>query len=213
MKTSKYIDHTLLKPDATSADISRLCEEAIVGDFASVCVNPCHIAQAKQLLEGSEVKVCCVIGFPLGAMTTESKVFEASNAIALGADEVDMVLNIGWVKEGKTEKVTAEIHAVKEAVGDHILKVILETCLLNEEEIVTACQCAMKAGADFVKTSTGFSKAGATIEAVKLMRATVGDAMGVKASGGIRTPEDFQAMIDAGASRIGTSSGAALLKK
>ena len=213
MKTSKYIDHTLLKPDATSADISRLCEEAIVGDFASVCVNPCHIAQAKQLLEGSGVKVCCVIGFQLGAMTTESKVFEASNAIALGADEVDMVLNIGWVKEGKTEKVTAEIHAVKEAVGDHILKVIVETCLLNEEEIVTACQCAKKAGADFVKTSTGFSKAGATVEAVKLMRATVGDAMGVKASGGIRTPEDFQAMIDAGASRIGTSSGAALLKK
>ena len=213
MKTSKYIDHTLLKPDATSADISRLCEEARVGDFASVCVNPCHIAQAKQLLEGSGVKVCCVIGFPLGAMTTESKVFEASNAIALGADEVDMVLNIGWVKEGNTEQVTAEIHAVKEAVGDHILKVILETCLLNEEEIVTACQCAKKAGADFVKTSTGFSKAGATVEAVKLMRATVGDAMGVKASGGIRTPEDFQAMIDAGASRIGTSSGAALLKK
>ena len=213
MKTSKYIDHTLLKPDATSADISRLCEEAIVGDFASVCVNPCHIAQAKQLLEGSGVKVCCVIGFPLGAMTTESKVFEASNAIALGADEVDMVLNIGWVKEGSTEQVTAEIHAVEEAVGNHILKVILETCLLNEEEIVTACQCAKKAGADFVKTSTGFSKAGATVEAVKLMRATVGDAMGVKASGGIRTPEDFQAMIDAGASRIGTSSGAALLKK
>lgn len=213
MKANKYIDHTLLKPDATAADIERLCQEAKESDFASVCVNPCHIAEAKQLLEGTDVKVCCVIGFPLGAMTTEAKVFEASNAVSLGADEVDMVLNIGWLKDGRTDAVTKEIHAVKEAVGDRILKVILETCLLSEEQITEACICAKNAGADYVKTSTGFSKSGATVEDVSRMRQAVGASMGVKASGGIRTPEAFQAMIDAGATRIGTSSGAQLLNR
>jgi len=145
-------------------------------------------------------------------MTTEAKVFEASNAVSLGADEVDMVLNIGWLKDGRTDAVTKEIHAVKEAVGDRILKVILETCLLSEEQITEACICAKNAGADYVKTSTGFSRSGATVEDVSRMRQAVGASMGVKASGGIRTPEAFRAMIDAGATRIGTSSGAQLLQ-
>ena len=212
MKANKYIDHTLLKPDASKEQIIKLCQEAREGDFASVCVNPCNIPLAKKQLEGSDVMVCCVIGFPLGAMTTNSKVFEARNAVELGADEVDMVLNIGRLKDGEDDYVSKEIHAVKEAVGSRTLKVILETCLLNEEEIVRACRDAEKAGADFVKTSTGFSIGGATAEAVKLMKETVGDTMKVKASGGIRTPEDFRKMVEAGADRIGTSSGSALLK-
>ncbi len=212
MKASKYIDHTLLKPDATKEQITKLCQEAREGDFASVCVNPCNIPLARKLLEGSDVKVCCVIGFPLGAMTENAKVYEAKDAVDLGADEIDMVLNIGRLKDGDDAYVTHEIHAVKEAVGERILKVILETCLLNDEEIVRACRDAQNAGADFVKTSTGFSSGGATAEAVKRMKETVGDAMKVKASGGIRTSQDFQIMIEAGADRIGTSSGSALLK-
>ncbi len=212
MKANKYIDHTLLKPDASKEQIIKLCQEAREGDFASVCVNPCNISLAKKLLEGSDVKVCCVIGFPLGAMTTSSKVFEAGDAVEQGADEVDMVLNIGRLKDGEDDYVRNEIRAVKEAVGSRTLKVILETCLLNEEEIVRACRDAERAGADFVKTSTGFSTGGATAEAVRLMKETVGDAMKVKASGGIRTPEDFRTMVEAGADRIGTSSGSALLK-
>lgn len=212
MKANKYIDHTLLKPDASKEQIIKLCQEAREGDFASVCVNPCNIPLAKKLLEGSDVKVCCVIGFPLGAMTTSSKVFEARDAVEQGADEVDMVLNIGRLKDGEDDYVRNEIRAVKEAVGSRTLKVILETCLLNEEEIVRACRDAERAGADFVKTSTGFSTGGATAEAVRLMKETVGDAMKVKASGGIRTPEDFRTMVEAGADRIGTSSGSALLK-
>ena len=212
MKANKYIDHTLLKADASKEQIIKLCQEAKEGDFASVCVNPCNIPLAKELLEESDVKVCCVIGFPLGAMTTAAKVFEARDAVELGADEVDMVLNIGRLKDGEDDYVSNEIHAVKEAVGDRTLKVILETCLLSDAEIVRACRDAEKAGADFVKTSTGFSTGGATAEAVKLMKETVEGTMKVKASGGIRTPEDFKTMIEAGADRIGTSSGSKLLK-
>ena len=211
MNRNKMIDHTLLKPDASAADIQKLCEEAKVYDFASVCVNPCNIETAAACLSGSDVKVCCVIGFPLGAMTKEAKVFEAEDAVRRGAEEIDMVLNIGRLKEGDDAYVTEEIRAVKTAVGERILKVILETCLLNEEEIIRACKDAKAAGADFVKTSTGFSSGGAKAETVRLMRETVGDDMHVKASGGIRTKETLEEMIEAGADRIGTSSGVKLL--
>ena len=212
MKTAKYIDHTLLKPDARREDIVRLCEEALRYDFASVCVNPSRIETAAEILQGSDVKVCCVIGFPLGAMSTAAKVFEASDAVTRGAQEIDMVLNIGFIKDGNDAAVTEEIRAVKNAVGSRVLKVIIETCLLDEAEIVRACRASVAGGADFVKTSTGFSVGGARAEDVALMRKTVGDRAGVKASGGIRTPEAFRAMIEAGADRIGTSSGAAIVE-
>lgn len=207
MKRSKYIDHTLLKADSTKEQIIKLCAEAKEYDFASVCVNPCWIATAKKELEGSDVKVCVVIGFPLGMMTTEAKVFEARDAVEKGAEEVDMVINIGMLKDGEDSYVENEIRQIKQAVGNHILKVIIETCLLNDDEKVRACIAAKNAGADFVKTSTGFSTGGATPEDVALMRKTVGETMGVKAAGGVRTPEDFDRMIAAGATRIGTSSG------
>lgn len=211
MKPSKYIDHTLLKPEAQKAAIEKLCREAKEYDFASVCVNPCWIDVAKKELAGSDVNVCVVIGFPLGAMTTEAKVFEASDAVKKGADEVDMVLNVGKLKDGDDAYVTDEIRKIKEAVGAHVLKVIIEACLLTDEEKVRACRDAMAAGADFVKTSTGFSAGGATVHDVKLMKETVGDKLKVKAAGGVRTPEEFQAMIDAGAERIGTSHGCELV--
>lgn len=211
MKRSKYIDHTLLKPDAVKAQIIQLCKEAKEYDFASVCVNPCWIETARKELAGSDVNVCVVIGFPLGAMTSASKVFEAKDAIERGADEVDMVINVGWLKDGDDEAVTNEIKAVKEAVGNHVLKVIIEACLLTNDEKVRACQDAEKAGADFVKTSTGFSTGGATVEDVALMKKTVGDRLKVKASGGIRTKEAMDAMIAAGAERIGTSNGTKLM--
>ena len=211
MKRSKYIDHTLLKPDAVKAQIIQLCKEAKEYDFASVCVNPCWIETARKELAGSDVNVCVVIGFPLGAMTSASKVFEAKDAIERGADEVDMVLNVGWLKDGDDAAVTNEIKAVKEAVGSHVLKVIIEACLLSDEEKVRACQDAEKAGADFVKTSTGFSTGGATAEDVALMKKTVGDRLKVKAAGGIRTKEAMDAMIAAGAERIGTSNGTKLM--
>lgn len=211
MKRSKYIDHTLLKPDAVKAQIIQLCKEAKEYDFASVCVNPCWIETARKELAGSDVSVCVVIGFPLGAMTSASKVFEAKDAIERGADEVDMVLNVGWLKDGDDAAVTNEIKAVKEAVGSHVLKVIIEACLLTNDEKVRACQDAEKAGADFVKTSTGFSTGGATAEDVALMKKTVGDRLKVKAAGGIRTKEAMDAMIAAGAERIGTSNGTKLM--
>ena len=192
MKTAKYIDHTLLKPDARREDIVRLCEEALRYDFASVCVNPSRIETAAEILQGSDVKVCCVIGFPLGAMSTAAKVFEASDAVRQGAQEIDMVLNIGFLKDGNDAAVSEEIRAVKNAVGSRVLKVIIETCLLDEAEIVRACRASVAGGADFVKTSTGFSVGGARAEDVALMRKTVGDRAGVKASGGIRTPEAFR---------------------
>ncbi len=211
MKMSKYIDHTLLKPDASEAAVTALCRDAVRYDFASVCVNPCNLPTVVKELAGSTVKPCVVIGFPLGAMTTKAKVFEAADAVENGAMEVDMVLNIGRLKDGDDSYVTGEIRAVKEAVGDRVLKVILETCLLSREEIIRACHDATDAGADFVKTSTGFSGGGASAEAVKLMKETVGPDMGVKASGGIRTKEDFEIMIEAGADRIGTSNGTAII--
>ena len=211
MKRSKYIDHTLLKPDAVKAQIIQLCKEAKEYDFASVCVNPCWIETARKELAGSDVNICVVIGFPLGAMTSASKVFEAKDAIERGADEVDMVLNVGWLKDGDDAAVTNEIKAVKEAVGSHVLKVIIEACLLTNDEKVRACQDAEKAGADFVKTSTGFSTGGATVEDVALMKKTVGDRLKVKAAGGIRTKEAMDAMIAAGAERIGTSNGTKLM--
>ncbi len=213
MKLSKYIDHTLLKADASLTAIEKLCDEAIDYDFKSVCVNTCNIEFCKKKLGGSDVLVCCVIGFPLGAMSTEAKVCETKDAIAKGADEVDMVLNIGRLKDQDYEYVTEEIRKVKEACGSRTLKVIIETCLLSDEEKVKACECILKAGADFVKTSTGFSTSGATFEDVALLRKTVGDKCYVKAAGGVRSREDFDKMIELGADRIGTSSGTKLIQK
>ena len=211
MKSSKYIDHTQLKPDATKEKIIALCNEAALYDFASVCVNPCWIELCREQLKDTDVKVCTVIGFPLGAMTTAAKVFETKDAIEKGAEEIDMVINVGRLKDGDDEYVTNEIAAIKEACGNHVLKVIIEACLLSDEEKVRACKDSEKAGADFVKTSTGFSTGGATLEDVKLMRASVSEKVKVKAAGGIRDKETFEKMIEAGAERIGTSSGAKLI--
>ena len=192
--------------------IRKLCKEAKQYDFASVCVNPCWIPVCKEELAGTDVKVCVVVGFPLGAMTKDAKTFEAKDAVEKGAEEVDMVINIGKLKDGHDDYVTEEIHSLKEAVGNHILKVIIETCLLSDDEKVRACKDAMAAGADFVKTSTGFSTAGATPEDVALMKQTVGDTCKVKAAGGVRNMADMEAMIKAGAERIGTSHGVDLVK-
>ncbi|KMZ41617.1 MULTISPECIES: deoxyribose-phosphate aldolase [Bacillales] len=211
MNMNKYIDHTLLKPDATQEMIDKLCEEAREHDFMSVCVNPYWVKRSAELLAGSDVKVCTVIGFPLGASTIESKAAETRDAIANGATEVDMVLNVGALKSGDLETVKKDIAAVKQAAGDILLKVILETCLLTEEEKVVACKLSVEAGADYVKTSTGFSTGGATVEDIALMRKTVGPNVGVKASGGVRDGETAVAMIEAGASRIGTSSGVSIV--
>ncbi len=205
---SQIIDHTLLNPAATDHDITRLCEEAIEYGFFSVCVNPYWVARASELTRGSAVKVCTVIGFPLGANTTATKVAETIDAVRNGADEVDMVINIGRALAGDWDAVESDIRAVVEAAGENTLvKVILETCLLTDDQIVEACRRAVAAGADYVKTSTGFSRGGAQPHAVSLMRETVGPQIGVKAAGGIRTLKDFDAMVDAGASRIGTSAG------
>ena len=213
MNYSKFIDHTNLKQDASINDIKILCEEAIKFDFMSVCINPCFVKYAHDVLLDSEVKVCTVIGFPLGANTTKTKVYETKQALKDGADEIDMVINVSALKDKKYDYVKNEISKIKKVCKNKILKVILETCLLTDEEIVKACELSLEAKADFVKTSTGFSKGGATVEAVALMRKTVGDKCGVKASGGVKTFEDMQKMIDAGASRIGTSSGVKLLEK
>ena len=212
MELNRYIDHTLLKPAATRADIAKLCAEAKEYRFASVCVNSAHIAEVAAALAGTDVVPCCVVGFPLGAMETEAKAFEAARAAALGAKEIDMVMDIGAAKEGDFARVEADISAVVSAIqGRAKLKVILECCLLTDEEKTAACLAAKRAGADFVKTSTGFSTGGATEHDVALMRAAVGDDMGVKASGGIRTREDALRMIAAGASRIGASAGIAIV--
>ena len=212
MKLSRYIDHTLLAPQATATQITQLCDEAREHDFFSVCVNPARVRQAKAALAGTAVKVCTVIGFPLGADTSAVKAFAARDAVENGADELDMVMNIGLSKDGDWAAVQADIAAVVQAAaGRALVKVILETCLLTADDIRHACVATMQAGADFVKTSTGFSNGGATIEAVRLMRACVGPDFGVKAAGGIRTPEDFQAMLAAGANRIGSSAGCKLL--
>lgn len=212
MKLNKYIDHTLLKADATAEQIKKLCAEARQYDFASVCVNSCHVPLAKAELEGTDVKVCCVVGFPLGACFTEAKAYEAALSVERGAEEVDMVINIGAAKEGNWGLVEQDIRAVADACHPKaILKVIIETCLLTDEEKRQACLCAKRAGADFVKTSTGFSISGATPEDVALMRETVGPHMGVKAAGGVRCTEDADKMISSGATRLGTSSGVKLM--
>ncbi|MBI2264874.1 MAG: deoxyribose-phosphate aldolase [Armatimonadetes bacterium] len=207
------IDHTLLKPDATREEIVRLCEEAKKYRFASVCVNPSHVPLCAEILRGTPVKVCTVVGFPLGATTTVAKAMETRDAIANGATEIDMVINIGALKAGNHDLVKRDIEAVREACGDKILKVILETALLSDEEKVKACQMAKEAGADFVKTSTGFGPGGATVHDVSLMRQTVGKYMGVKASGGIRDFATAQKMIQAGATRIGASASVAIMKQ
>ena len=212
MKISKYIDHTLLKPDATEKEILNLIDEAKTYDFASVCINTSWTKLAHKQLKDSDVNVCVVIGFPLGAASTDSKVYETKVAIEDGADEVDMVIAIGQLKSGNENYVKEEIKKVVQASGDKLVKVIIETCLLTEEEKVRACILAKEADADYVKTSTGFSKSGATAHDVKLMRETVGDNMGVKASGGIHTKKEMLDMIKNGASRIGASCGIELIK-
>lgn len=212
MKLNKYIDHTLLKADASQEQIETLIEEAKKYDFASVCVNPTWVNFAAQALKATDVKVCTVIGFPLGANTPELKAFETSDAIQNGANEVDMVINIGALKSRNFDLVERDIRAVVEAAKGTLVKVIIETCLLTDDEKVRACQLAQKAGADFVKTSTGFSTGGATVVDVALMRKTVGPDMGVKASGGARSYEDALAFIKAGATRIGASSGVAIME-
>ena len=211
MSYNKLIDHTLLKQDAQPEQIVKLCEEAKEFDFMSVCVNPAYVPLAAECLKGSDVKVCTVIGFPLGMNLTRTKVEEAKLCIAQGAQEIDMVINVGMLKAGHDDYVREEIKLLKEVAGKLVLKVIVEACLLTDEEKVRACQLSKEAGADFVKTSTGFSTGGATPHDVKLMRETVGESMGVKASGGVRTHEDLLAMVEAGANRIGTSNGTKII--
>ena len=202
----------MLAPQATVSQIRKLCEEAVKYHFASVCVNSCHVALCAELLKGTGVNVCTVVGFPLGAMSTKAKAFEAECAVADGAVEIDMVINVGALKDENWTFVEDDIRAVKKACGGKLLKVILETCLLTDDEIVRACQLSEAAGADYVRTSTGFSKGGATAEAVSLMRKTVGDRLGVKASGGIRDRESALKMIEAGASRLGCSAGVKIME-
>lgn len=211
MGIAGFIDHTVLAADATKSKIEKLCAEAKENKFASVCVNSCWVPYCVQLLEGSGVAICTVIGFPLGAMSTDAKAFEAARAVKDGADEVDMVINIGMLKDGEDNYVETDIREVKKACGKAVLKVIIECCLLTDEEKIRACVLSKKAGADFVKTSTGFSKSGAKPEDVALMRQTVGPEIGVKAAGGIHSYEEAKAMLDAGANRLGCSAGIAIV--
>ena len=206
MLATKLFDHTILKADATKEDVKKVCEEAMAYSFCSVCVNSYYVPYVAELLHGSDVKICTVVGFPLGAMSTRAKALEAKIAVMDGADEVDMVINIGALKDKDYDVVLEDIKAVKEACGNALLKVIIETCLLTDEEKVKACELSKEAKADFVKTSTGFSTSGPKVEDVKLMRETVGKDMGVKASGGIHDKEFANALVEAGASRLGTSA-------
>lgn len=214
-KLNKYFDHTLLKPEATPEQIDALCKEAISSDFYSVCVNSCYVPQVFKALSGSDVKTCSVVGFPLGACSTETKSFETKNACENGASEVDMVINVGMLKSGKHEYVKDDIaDVVKTAHSfDALVKVIIETCLLSDDEIIKACELSEAAGADFVKTSTGFNSGGAKVSDVRLMKKTVGDRLKVKASGGIRDLETVEAMIEAGADRIGASAGVSIMEE
>ena len=207
MKLNQYIDHTILKANATESDVVQLCDEARTHEFFSVCINSAWVPVARKLLEGSAVKVCSVIGFPLGAMSTAAKVFEAKQAVADGADEIDMVINVGWLKDGKDDAVREEIRAIKTVVGARVLKVIIETCYLSDAEKVRACELSVAAGADFVKTSTGFGTGGATVEDVRLMLDTVKEKALVKASGGVRDAEAAKKYIEMGVMRLGTSNG------
>ena len=205
-----YVDHTLLKPESTPEQIAALCAEAAEHGTASVCVNGSYVALAKKLLDG-KAKVCAVIGFPLGAMSTAAKAFEAAEAIRDGADEIDMVIHIGQLKAGNTDYVLEDIKAVKAAIGDHILKVIIETCLLTEEEKITMCRLVTESGAEYIKTSTGFSTGGATFDDVRLFAENVGEGVKIKAAGGIRSREDMEEFLRLGASRLGTSSAVKIL--
>lgn len=207
MHLENYIDHTLLKPTASKADILQLCKEAIEYQFYAICVHGCYVKICKKSLKNSNVKIAAVIGFPLGAMSTKAKVFEAEDCIKNGADEIDMVINIGWLKSGKIDKVTSEIKKIKNAVGDKVLKVIIETCYLTDKEKKIACKAVVEAKADFLKTSTGFGPEGATIADVILMMLAVDGKVKIKASGGIRDAITAKEYIDLGVSRIGTSSG------
>ena len=213
MEMNRLIDHTLLKADASISSIEKLCNEALNYHFASVCVNPGFVPLASKLLKGSDVKVCTVIGFPLGATLPKAKQAETLLVVEAGAEEIDMVINVSMAKEHQFDYVENEIRLVKEACGNKILKVILETCLLTDDEIVSCCKAAVNAGADFVKTSTGFSKGGATTHAVKIMRDTVGPNFGVKASGGIHSYEEALDMVNAGANRIGASCGVEIVNR
>ncbi len=213
MKINKMIDHTLLKADARLEQIEELCKQAADHNFKSVCVNPFYVKKCVELLKKTDVLVCTVIGFPLGQNTSEVKVAETEDALKNGAGEIDMVINIGALKDKQYDYVENEIRSIKNACGDKVLKVIIETCLLTEEEKVKACELSKKAGADFVKTSTGFSTGGATVEDVLLMRKTVGPEMGVKASGGIRDYKKAKEMIEAGANRLGVSAGLEIVRQ
>jgi deoxyribose-phosphate aldolase len=212
MNVADYIDHTNLKPTATTEDIQKLCEEAKMYGFYAVCINGCHVPLATSALKNSNVKLAAVIGFPLGAMSTQSKVFEAKDCVKNGADEIDMVLNVGWLKSGRLDAVREEIKAIKMAIGDKVLKVILETCYLTKAEKEIACTLSVGAGADYVKTSTGFGNGGATVEDIILMRKMVGDKAKIKASGGIKDRQTALQYIELGVSRIGTSSGPTLMQ-
>ena len=212
MQINKFIDHTILKATATKDDVKKICEEAIKYDFKSVCINPANISLAKELLEDSDVLVCTVIGFPLGANTKEIKALETLDAIKNGADEIDMVINVGKAKEHDYDYIEEEIKLVVASAAGKTVKVIIETCYLTDEEKVECCLAAKRAKATFVKTSTGFGTGGATAEDIKLMRETVGEDMGVKASGGVRSLEDLETMVESGASRIGASSGVAIME-
>lgn len=213
MNYSKMIDHTVLKADTPLETVKRICDEAMEYGFASVCINPCHVAYCADYLKDSDVNVCTVIGFPLGANTSAVKAFETKDAIANGADEIDMVMNIGALKDKNYDLVRDDVKAVVEAANGTLVKVILETCLLTEDEIKKACELCVEAKADYVKTSTGFSTRGATIEDVRIMKEAVHGKAKVKAAGGVRTPEDMVKIVAAGADRIGTSAGCSLVKK
>ncbi|WP_320047068.1 deoxyribose-phosphate aldolase [uncultured Ilyobacter sp.] len=211
MEINKYIDHTVLKATTVKEDIVKLCQEAREHGFFSVCVNGCYVSLAADELKGTDVKIAAVVGFPLGAMSSEAKVFEAKKCIEDGASEIDMVINVGLLKSGETKLVEDEIRAIKEAIGDNVLKVIIETCYLTEKEKRTACQLSLNAKADFVKTSTGFGTGGATFEDVALMKEVVGDKAQIKASGGVRDLETAMKYIEMGVTRLGTSSGVMLV--
>lgn len=215
MKLNKYIDHTLLKAAATEAQIIKLCQDALRYDFYAICVNGCYVPLAAKQLNGSDVKIASVVGFPLGAMSLQAKAFEAQNAIENGANEIDMVISIGALKDAKYDDVFSELSQLADLCHSHdaALKVILETCLLTDEEIIKACELCMKANADFVKTSTGFDAGGATIEDIKLMKRAVSGKAKIKASGGIRTLQDALKFIDAGADRLGCSAGVAIMEE
>lgn len=213
MNYNKMIDHTVLKADTPLETVKRICDEAMEYGFASVCINPCHVAYCADYLKDSDVNVCTVIGFPLGANTSAVKAFETKDAIANGADEIDMVMNIGALKDKNYDLVRDDVKAVVEAANGTLVKVILETCLLTEDEIKKACELCVEAKADYVKTSTGFSTRGATIEDVRIMKEAVHGKEKVKAAGGVRTPEDMVKIVAAGADRIGTSAGCSLVKK